>query len=588
LRESRYFLGHRYEATETGRTLAAVAATLRTARKIVRARPGVFPLPSRSGSTLRAGHAETSAERALLVVQRNLGLILVCLALVPAAALAFSLLQEEEYTASASLLFRENELEQRLFGGPVLQPRSDPERVAATNLKLVSLEVVADRTAKVLDRGGLTGEKVAEKTEVEPQGVSDLVSIRATDREPRVAADIANAFALEFISFRRNVDRAKIRSAQEVVERRLALLSPAARSGVEAGQLQERARDLEVLASLQTGNVELVQRASPPSSPSSPKLVRNVVLGIFLGLALGATLTVLREQLDRRLKDPEEVARVFELPVLASIPESRQLSGEAPGWEGGPAGAETEAFMKLRANLKYFNVDEEIRSILVTSASVRDGKTTVSWNLASVEARAGKRILLLDADLRRPALGREMGGLDEGLSHVLAGTVEVEWAVRTVDGVDVIPAGPPPPNPTELVESDRMRDVLSWAEQHYDLVIIDTPAVVADAIPLMEQVSGVLVVVRLGHTRRDVAVELAEGLSNMEASVLGVVLNGAGASPKTYHYRTPVYQAPAVSVPGPNGGGAEGGAEEAAEAPLSEDQQTKRRSGRPRQGRTSA
>jgi polysaccharide biosynthesis transport protein len=556
--------------------------------KIIRARPGILQLSRRSGSPLRAGHAETSAERALLIVHRNLRLILVCLALVPAAALVFSLLQEEEYTASASLLFREDEFEQRLFGGPFFQPSEDPERVAATNVKLVSLEVVADRTAKAVDRRGLTGEKVKQKIEVEPQGASDLVSVRATDPKPRVAADIANAFAWEFIELRRNVDRSRIRSAQAVVERRLASLSPAERSGVEGRQLQERARDLEVLASLQTGNAELAQRASPPSSPSSPKPVRNVALGILLGLALGAALTVLREQLDRRLKDPVDVSRVFNLPVLASIPESRQISGGSPGRDGGPASAETEAFMKLRANLKYFNVDEEIRSILVTSPARQDGKTTVSWNLAIVEARAGKRILYLDADLRHPALEREMDGLDEGLSHILVGAVEAEWAVHTVDGVDVIPAGPPPPNPTELVESDRMRTVLSWAEQQYDLVIIDTPAVVADAIPLMEQVSGVLVVVRLGHTGRDAAEELAEGLSNMEASVLGVVLNGAGASPKTYHYPTPAYDAPAVSLPGSRADFADGDAEGAAGAPLREDRQTKSSSRRPRHGRMRA
>jgi polysaccharide biosynthesis transport protein len=553
----------------------------------VRAGHRIFALPRRPGSPVPAGRAETSAERALQVVHRNLGLILVCLTLVPAAALAFSLLQDEKYTASASLLLRDNALEQSLFGGPP-EPRDDPERVAETNVKLASLGEVANRAAKAITGARLTGADVAARTSVEPQGLSDLISIRATDREPRVAADIANAFAREFIGFRRDVDRAKIHSAQAVVERRLDLLSPAARSGVEGRLLQERAQDLEVLASLQTGTAELVQRASPPSLPSSPKPVRNVVLGIFLGLALGAALTVLREQLDRRLKGPDDVSRVFDLPVLASIPESRQISGGALGRDGRAAGAETESFMKLRANLKYFNVNEEIRSILVTSAAPQDGKTTVSWNLARVEARAGRRVLYLDADLRHPAPAGEMDGLDEGLSHVLVGAIEVEWAVHTVDGVEVIRAGPPPPNPTELVESNRMREVLIWAEQHYDLVIIDTPAVVADAIPLIEQVSGVLVVVRLRHTGRDVAEELAEGLSNMEASVLGVVLNGAGASPKAYHKQTPAYEAPAVSLSGPSADYAAGGAEEAAAAPMRGDWETKGRSERPRQGRRSA
>jgi len=587
LRRARHFVGGPYENVERASLFGTVAIACRRASKIVRAGPRIFSPPRRPRSALRARPAETSAERVLLVLHRNLGLILVCLALVPAAALAFSLLQEKEYSASASLLFRESGLDQSLFGGPLLASEQNPERVATTNLKLVSLEVVAHRTATALDREGLTGAEIAAKTEASPQGLSDLVSIWATDRDPRVAADIANAFAQEFIRFRRNVDRARLSSALKVVERRLALLSPVDRSDVEGRRLQERARDLEVMASLQTGNAELVQSASPPSSPSSPKPVRNVALGIFLGLALAAALTVLREQLDRRLKDPEDVSRLFDLPVLANIPESRQFSRSAPGWDGGPSG-ETEAFMKLRANLKYFNVDEEIRSILVTSAASQDGKTTVSWNLANVEARSGRRVLYLDADLRRPGLGREMDGLDEGLSHVLVGATEIVWAVRTVDGVDVIPAGPPPPNPTELVESSRMRHVLSWAEEHYDLVIIDTPAVMADAIPLMEQVSGIIAVVRLGHTGRDEAGELAEVLSNIDASVLGVVLNGAGASSKNYSYQAPTHQAPAVSLRGPSAGFGEWSADERAGAPPNADEYTKDRSGQPGQGPTSA
>jgi capsular exopolysaccharide synthesis family protein len=166
----------------------------------------------------------------------------------------------------------------------------------------------------------------------------------------------------------------------------------------------------------------------------------------------------------------------------------------------------------------------------------------VAWNLAVTEAHAGKRILFIEADLRRPTLAEQLHLSGEiGLGLVLAGGLEAKAAIQKAQGVDVLPAGPLPPNPAELIDSQRMEDLLEWAEREYDRVVVDTPpaAVVADALPLIKRVDRMLVVVRLRRTARDAAERLREQLANIDAPVIGIVINGAGAKADDSYYRSP-------------------------------------------------
>lgn len=495
-----------------------------------------------SGSpTTQGRHERPGFERGLAFVRRNFLVLAICLVTVPAAALAYSLLQTKQYTASASLLFGATSLDQRLQSSS-LSEEADPERVAATNLKLVSLRRVSVLTSEAIDEPALTPTEVSDKVEVNPEGESDLVSVDATDQSPELAAELANTFARQYIDFRRSSDRAKVRRAQALIDAQLQDLSPAARGSEIGENLEQRRRQLEVLGALQTGNAELVQPAAAPTSPSSPQTERNVALGILLGLFLGLGLTLLREQLDRRVRDVEDVEELFAVPVLGTIPQSRVIPELSPGAELPPTGMEGEAFRMLRANLRYFNVDRDVRTILITSAAPQDGKTTVSWNIALAEARAGDRVLLLEADLRRPAIAGNLGipTPEEGLSLVLAGASEAKDAIQNVHGVDVLPAGPLPPNPAELIESQRMAELLAWAEREYDRVIIDTPpaAVVADALSLFNRVGGVVVVTRLQQSQHDAAVNLRDQLVNTGAPVLGIVVNGVAAPAESSYYRT--------------------------------------------------
>jgi polysaccharide biosynthesis transport protein len=486
---------------------------------------------------------------ALVAVLRRRFILFIAIALViPAAVVEWSLRQEKTYTAAASLLLRDPGLDQKVFGAS-LESSRDPEREAATNIKLVSLDVVAERTSRRLD-GRLNAGEIASKVEVEPEGQSDIVSVRASDSDPDFAAELANTVAAQYIRFRRRADRSKVRGAQEVVERKLAQVT-GHRRRAEVRALRQRADELAILASLQTGNAELVQPARVPGSPSSPRMTRNAVVGVVLGLLVALLAALVAERFDRRIRDPGQIEEIFGSPNLAGIPRSRALARGGPAHRRLP-GREQEAFRTLRANLRYGNVDQAIRSILVTSAVPEEGKSTVAWNLARVAASAGDRVLVVEADLRRPRFAASAVELSPapGLTTVLAGqtslvevvqmtgTAELRLPAGNHHGLDVVVAGLLPRNPGPLIDSKRMFETIRAAERAYDLVVIDTPptSIVSDAIPLMHEVSGVLVVARLGKTPRDQLLRLRDQLANLHAPVLGVVVNSMSVAGRRFGY----------------------------------------------------
>jgi capsular exopolysaccharide synthesis family protein len=489
----------------------------------------------------------------LTILRRRLLVVVLTFVTIVGAVVAVSLLQEDTYSADASLLFRDPQLDQKLFGSTFLEESTDPAREAATNVSLVSLDAVADRTAKAF--GGLSGEDVTDKVEVGAEGQSDLVSVTATDSSPTFAAKLANTFAAEYVDFRRRADREKIREAQRLVENQIADLEAEGADEDQLASLRERLEQLTVLGSLQTGNAELVQEAEPPSSPSSPNLVANTAVGAIVGLIVGVGLALLLYSLDRRLREPDEIGEILQRPVLGVIPASQAIPNEGANVEELPP-REFEAFRMIRANLRYFGTASEVKSILVTSAEPGAGKTTVAWNLAAAAASAGARVVLVEADLRRPALRDRLGIRPRGgLSQILAGAAGLDDATVPVAigetghsevgrSVDVIFAGATPPNPTDLLESERMEELLKRLEIRYDAVFLDSPpaTAVSDAIPLATKTDGVLVVSRVGRTERRALARLATQLENLHARTLGVVVNGlprrAGGFGYSYGYES--------------------------------------------------
>ena len=450
--------------------------------------------------------------RVIEALRRRVGLVVLCIVLVPLAALGLSLAQEKQYTATIAILFRNPGLDQAILGhGNILFPPIDADQEAATNLRLVDLDTV-DRL--VGGQLGLSQGDVRGKINVQAQGNSNIVTVSATDPSARRAANIANVFGAQFIAFRRDADRAKINQATTLVQNRINELPPGGGGDIRRSLLENRLTALQTLSDLQTGNAEVVQPADVPTSPSSPKIVRNTVIGGLIGVLLALALALILDRVDRRVREPDELEDIFDLPIVGYVPESGSLRKE----DAGPQlrGPIAEAFRMLRTTLLYFNVDKNIRSLLVTSAAPKEGKTTVSLNLACTAAAGGAKVLLLEADLRHPALRKHIGDVPDGipgLGEIIARDLDLHSGVtrvplesskegRPLASLDVILAGPVPPNPADLLESQRMRTLIQEAERDYDLVVIDTPPtfVVPDAVPLVNQVSGVIVVARLGVT----------------------------------------------------------------------------------------
>jgi succinoglycan biosynthesis transport protein ExoP len=497
--------------------------------------------------------ASSDLAGALRALRRRWWLVPICWVLVVASATVFSLTAQKQYSADAGLLFRDPGFDQKLFGTTFLAPSRDPAREAATNVKLVSLDIVAQRTARFFE--GLTAKQVSDKIQAAAEGQSDVVSVTATDHDPVRARRLANTFAQQYIAFRRDSDRAKIREAQALVQQRISTLTPQQRLNPEGRSLSERADQLQVLASLQTGNAELVQLALTPSSPSSPKVARNLVLAAVLGLLLGVAAALLVHRLDRRLREPDELEEAFGLPVIGAIPRSTAFARGKTHTvrdEIDIAHGEAEAFRLLRARMRYFNVDREVRTVLIVSAVPADGKTTVAVHLAAAAASSGAKALLLEADLRRPTVSQRVGSVASvGLAEVLTHGAELPEVLREISietgspdpagdhaSFDLITAGFPPPNPHELIESKRMAELLEELSSDYDLVVIDTPPLlsVSDAIPLIGRVDGVLIVSRLGATTSDAARRLASELKGLNAPVLGIVANGLRSRAQAYYY----------------------------------------------------
>ena len=503
--------------------------------------------------------------RVIEALRRRVGLVVLCIVLVPLAALGLSLAQEKQYTATIAILFRNPGLDQEILGhGNILFPPIDADQEAATNLRLVDLDTVDRLVGRQL---GLSQNDVRGKINVQAQGNSNIVTVSATDSSARRAATIANVFGAQFIAFRREADRAKINQATILIQNRINELPPGGGGIIRRRLLENRLTALETLADLQTGNAEVVQPADVPTSPSSPKIVRNTVIGGLVGVLLALALALILDRVDRRVREPDELEDIFDLPIVGYVPESGSLRKE----DAGPQlrGPIAEAFRMLRTTLLYFNVDKNIRSLLVTSAAPKEGKTTVSLNLACTAAAGGAKVLLLEADLRHPALRKHIRDVPDripGLGEIIARDLDLHSGVtrvplestkegRPLASLDVILAGPVPPNPADLLESQRMRMLIQEAERDYDLVVIDTPPtfVVPDAVPLVNQVSGVIVVARLGVTMRDTARKLREQLDNLNAPTLGLVVNSVDHWRTRYGY---LYES-AVSA---NGGGESGDA----------------------------
>ena len=333
--------------------------------------------------------------------------------------------------------------------------------------------------------------------------------------------------------------------------------------------LSTRLKETQVSASLLLSNISVVDRADVPVKRSGPRTGLNLAVGCLVGLVGGVILAFVFEYLDTSIRDPREIETVLRVPTLGLVPTRSALpahfAGGPLGSGAGPAGAQgafalvshhatssilAEAFRNLRTSVVYAIPDRPPKTMLVTSLQQQDGKTSVSTNCAITLAQLGLGdVLLVDADMRHPDLHGIFGvPQTPGLSDLLVGGVEVQAAIRPtrVPGLFVIPAGPIPTNPTELLFSPRFTQALAALGERFAHIVIDTPPMlgVSDTLVLAPRVEGVILVVRHGHTGRDAAQRAVQMLGSVRGRVLGVVLNHADARTTTagyqYYHHEPV------------------------------------------------
>ncbi|MDP9164488.1 MAG: polysaccharide biosynthesis tyrosine autokinase [Actinomycetota bacterium] len=276
--------------------------------------------------------------------------------------------------------------------------------------------------------------------------------------------------------------------------------------------------------------VSITQPALLPTKPSSPKPASNLFLGLFLGLLLGVGIAIARESLDNRVQGTEHAEQLVGAPVLGAIAFDKSAKKEPLIVHVAPTSVRAEAFRTMRTNLQFVDVDHELRSVVITSSIPGEGKSTTSCNLAISLAQAGARVILVEADLRRPKIAEYMGMEGAvGLTTVLVGGATLADALQDWGGLPlrVLTSGALPPNPSELLGSAQMDHVLRELEALADVVIIDAPPIlpVTDAAVLGAVTSGVVMVVSAEKTRRDQVKRAASNVQSVGGIVLGTVFN---------------------------------------------------------------
>ena len=326
--------------------------------------------------------------------------------------------------------------------------------------------------------------------------------------------------------------------------------------------LLQKLKEASLEAGLHSNNIRVIDSARVPLAPSSPDIPRNLAIGLILGLCGGVGLAFLLESLDNTVRTPEQAEIASGLPSLGVVPQflrvdTARLHPTKLSLANGdsatrcaeliahvrPNSEAAECYRSLRTSILLSALDSPPKVLLVTSPLPQEGKTTTSVNCAIVLAQRGSRVLLVDADLRRPGVHRAFGfDRKGGLSTVLAGTTTMESVLKSyppIANLHILPAGPPPPHPAELLDASKMRSLIADWRKEYDHVIIDTPPAlsVTDPVILSVEADSIILVIRSGKTTKDALRRAGELLWQVNARVMGVVVNGIDlGSPDHYYY----------------------------------------------------
>ncbi len=531
-------------------------------------------------------------QQVLTMLRRWVWLIVAATALVGGTAFAVSRLLPPTYTATATLLVQQQ-------SSPVTgQQWSDvqtSQQLARTYEKMLLTQPVLEQVIAGLGLS-TTPEELVKRLNAKLVRETVLIQVAAEDRDPQMAQRLANAVAQTFMEQNRRLAVGSFATQKENLARQIAKLSAEIdnstlmverlRNLVVAGQgtpqdaillqqvqtelnltqvtystMLKTLQEIELAEARAAETLRLVEPATPPLQPSKPNVPLNTAAGLLIGLVGSIALAALLHYADDTVKTGEDTSRALSAPMLGLVTEFKSGADRTKDLVTveTPRSAASESYRTVRTNVQFSALDVPVGSIVITSPQSREGKSTVAANLAVTMAQAGKRVLLVDADLRRPTLHRLFGlsnrhGLTDLLLAERRGVEDVALDTH-VPGLRVLPSGPQPPNPSEALGSRRMRQVLEEMRHMADVVILDSPPLlaVADGLVLAATVDAAILVVRSGATRRTLAQRAKDHLDRVEARLLGVVVNAAPRDAQADSYYVPYYTEQHVPTPHRNG-----------------------------------
>jgi receptor protein-tyrosine kinase len=482
------------------------------------------------------------------VLQRRKWILIGAVLAFVALGAALTFVQPKLYEAET--LVDISNMESSSSGGTNLQDATPAQ--LGTEVELIKRRLLP---AETMSRFGLTREKLADDSDISAVPQTNMISVKFTDPDPKKAAAVANSIAEEYLAWSRESRLQTVRTAIDEMQKRLSQMTSgtvSAPGGVTTGDsgyaaayamLAQRLEELRLDQSVQASSGRIAVRAEPPTIPSSPRPAANLALGLALGLLFGVAASFEVEYQDARIKSVAEVESIYEAPILGRIVEDRAKKDE-----GGvavlhtPASRLAESYRMLRNALTTAAVHEGHKSLMITSAFADEGKSSVASNLAVSMAQAGAKVALVSCDFRHPTVVANFSlGEQAGLSEVLRGEYLLESVMHKVEGIDlwVIGAGAFPENPSELLASPAMRQIVEALKRSVDWVILDTPPLLAfsDASAVARWAECVVVVARDGVTTKEGSRLSMEILRNVRASVLGIVSIGQEKErTKSYSY----------------------------------------------------
>ncbi len=500
-------------------------------------------------STAAQPSGEPALAHYLRMLRRGWWIVLLTTLVVTGIAVVLSLSQRTLYEAHADVFLSGT----RNLPTDIVntQQAQDPERAGNTQSQLARVPAVAARALRQAGLRDRTPQDLLDNSSVSLPAETDILRFSVTDESANLATRLSTAYARAYAGYRREIDTEAIVRARRQIERRLDRLDP---KSAQYDQLSTQGQQLRTAEALQSSNVAVVRQGTD-AAQTQPKPVRNGVLGAMLGLLLGVGLVFVRDALNTRVRSDEEIRERLGLALIGRVPKhsKRLKNGNGLAMMDAPNVPESEAFRMLATNLGFVNLDRGAKSIMVTSATDGEGKSTTVANVAIALARAGNRVCLVDLDLKRPSLDRlfelDAAQFGVGITAVALGKVSLEDALIRVPvhgqqgdddaaansssgELDLLLTGAIPPDSAEFVASPRVGDVIRRLAERSDLVLIDAPPILqtSDAMALAGKVDALIVVAGLAHVRRPTLEELRRVLENAPVAKLGFVLTGVTAS----------------------------------------------------------